>query len=195
MTEGSRTFERRWVALLAVVGAMAAVVGFGLSARARPRALALALPPRTPAGSVAPGPSVHVHVAGAVSRPGLYGLPARSRVDDAIRAAGGPRLDADLDAVNLAAFVRDGDKVLVPARGSPGSAAAGGDAGAARRPLNLNTAGEAELDALPGIGPALAQRIVAWRTEHGPFRTIRDLGRVPGIGPRKLSEIEGLVVV
>jgi competence protein ComEA len=97
-----------------------------------------------------------------------------------------------LDAINLASQVRDGDKVLVPAAtngdGPPG-------AGTTEERVNLNSATVAELETLPGIGPALAERIVAYREQHGPFRTVKDVQKVPGIGPAKFEGLADLVTV
>jgi competence protein ComEA len=126
-----------------------------------------------------------------VSRPGLYRLADGARVNDAIRAAGGVTSQADLDALNLASKLKDGDKVLVPRRGE--SQAQGGSGATGK--VNLNTATVEQLDTLPGIGPALAQRIVSYRQQHGGFRTLDDLEKVPGIGPAKLDGIRDLVTV
>lgn len=138
-----------------------------------------------------------VHVAGAVGAPGIVRVREGARIDDVLAAAGGVRPDGDVDAVNLAARVRDGDKVFVPTKakaGAPGASRASSGAGPPGR-VSLNSATAAELDALPGIGPALAQRIIAFREEHGGFRTVRDLLKVPGIGPSKFESLEDLVTV
>lgn len=137
-----------------------------------------------------------VDVAGAVRRPGLYRLKQGSRIEDAIVAAGGAAAKAQLDAVNLAAPVADGEQVLVP---GPGVAAApsggsGGGAPSPSAPLDLNTATAEELDALPGVGPVTAQKIIAYRTAHGPFHAVTELEGVPGIGPAKLAQLKGLVL-
>ena len=144
-----------------------------------------------------------VHVAGAVRRPGVYRLPAGARVQDAVRRAGGARPGADVNAVNLAAKVADGQQVVVPKRAGAGGAAApagggssaGATAGAAPAgpPISLNSATAEQLDTLDGVGPATAQKIIAWRTQHGGFRSIADLGQVPGIGPKKLAAIKDRV--
>jgi competence protein ComEA len=129
---------------------------------------------------------VYVHVAGAVARPGLYRLGGAPRVADAIDAAGGVAPSADLDAVNLAATVADGERVYVPEQGEalpPMQAAT--DAG----PIDLNTATAEQLDGLPGIGPSTAQAIVDYRQEHGRFRSVDDLLEVRGIGPSKLDDL------
>lgn len=133
-----------------------------------------------------------VHVAGAVAAPGVYELPMGSRVRDAIAAAGGPAEGADLDSLNLAALLSDGEKVHVPKAGE----AAGSDgAGAAQGKLNLNSATARQLETLPGIGPVLAERIVAYRQMKGRFTSIRQLLEVEGIGAKKYEAIKGLVTV
>jgi competence protein ComEA len=142
-----------------------------------------------------------VHVAGAVRRPGVYRLSAGARVQDAVRRAGGARPGADVNGINLAAKVVDGQQVVVPSRGRAGAApatgaiAAGGAPGAASAgpPISLNSATAEQLDTLDGVGPATAQKIIAWRTQHGGFRSIADLGQVPGIGPKKLAALRDRV--
>jgi competence protein ComEA len=180
---------------LAVVGL---VGGYGVAVRARPHATKIALTDKAAPASTPSARMIYVHVAGAVNRPGLYRLVLGARVDDAVRAAGGATGEADLDSLNLAAKVHDGDKVLVPKRGAAAAPPGGGPGatGAAQSALvNLNTATVAELDTLPGIGPAIAQRIISYREQHGGFRTVNDLQNVPGIGPRKLEELRDLVTV
>ena len=140
-----------------------------------------------------------VHVAGAVRKPGVYRLADGARVQDAVRRAGGAGRGADLGAVNLAARVADGQQVVVPRR-APGAnaeaaaAAAGagtGGAGAAAHgpPISLSSATLEQLDTLDGVGPATAQKILDWRREHGGFRSVDDLGQVPGIGPKRLAAL------
>jgi competence protein ComEA len=136
-----------------------------------------------------------VDVVGAVRRPGLYELADGSRVDDAIRKAGGPKPKAALEQINLAAPVADGAQIVVPVRtagGSPGGEPAADSAGAAA-PVHLNTATLDDLDALPGVGPVTAQRIIDYREEHGAFRSIDELDAVPGIGPARLEQLRELV--
>ncbi|HEY2072906.1 MAG TPA: ComEA family DNA-binding protein [Gaiellaceae bacterium] len=133
-----------------------------------------------------------VDVAGAVRRPGLYRLAQGTRIADAVAAAGGATARADVTLVNLAAPLADGEQVLVPARGS--AAASGGSAPSPTAPLDLNTASTEQLDALPGVGPATAQKIVDYRQTHGPFRSVDELEAVPGIGPSKLAQLKGLVI-
>ena len=150
-----------------------------------------------------------VHVAGAVVRPGVVRLRAGARATDAVAAVGGATADADLDAVNLAAALRDGDRLYVPHVGQPVPsvvAASGGvpsgaspsppSGGAAPTgPVDLNRATVDDLDALPGVGPATAAAIVAYRDTHGPFSSVDDLLDVRGIGPAKLEAIRVLVTV
>ena len=133
-----------------------------------------------------------VDVAGAVRRPGLYHLGAGTRIADAVAAAGGATANADVALVNLAAPLADGEQVLVPVRGAGGAAAAGEPSPTA--PLDLNTASAEQLDALPGVGPATAQKIIVYRQAHGPFRSVDELEAVPGIGPSKLAQLKGLVI-
>ncbi len=147
-----------------------------------------------------------VHVAGAVLRPGVVLLRAGARATDAVDAVGGATNDADLDAVNLAAPLRDGDRLYVPHVGQPVPsvvAASGGFPSVAAPPgsapptgpVDLNRATVDELDALPGVGPATAAAIVAFRETHGPFSSVDDLLDVRGIGPAKLEAIRVLVTV
>lgn len=156
-----------------------------------------------PQGSAVAG-FVVVHVAGAIAVPGVVQLPAGSRVHHAITAAGGGTPTADLDRLNLAAVLTDGQKLHVPQTGedlpassdSPGAAAKGENAGqpaAAGGKVNLNTASVEELDALPKVGPVLAQRIVDWRKEHGVFKAVEELDAVDGVGPKMLETLLPLV--
>ncbi|MCB0966374.1 MAG: ComEA family DNA-binding protein [Ilumatobacter sp.] len=173
-------------------------------------------PPSTTTAPATTGPvptvgPMTVHVAGSVAVPGVYELSAGERVHHAIARAGGATTDADLDALNLAEPLADGQRLYVPAVGaldhasipvltpSPGAAATGSDAGAVDTapagPVDLNAAGVDELDALPGVGPATAQAIVDDRERNGPFVSVDDLERVPGIGPSKLAALRDLVTV
>nr|WP_216648489.1 ComEA family DNA-binding protein [Isoptericola chiayiensis] len=162
---------------------------------------------RGPAGSVpAPvagsaGVEVVVHVVGQVARPGLVGLPAGARVADAVEAAGGASDGADLAALNLARTVTDGEQVYVPAPGEevpappPTRSAGGGAAEEPTAPVRVNEADASTLATLPGIGPVLAERIVARRDENGPFTQVDQLAEVSGIGPVLLDELRDLVTV
>jgi competence protein ComEA len=145
--------------------------------------------------SPTPAKKLLVHVVGCVRRPGLYRLDDGSRVDDAIRAAGGPKPKAALELINLAAPVADGQQVIVPLKGKAGAGAAGtGDVpGAPPQPVHLNSATLEELDTLPGVGPVTAQKILDYRTDHGAFSSVDELDSVPGIGPARLAELRKLV--
>ena len=140
------------------------------------------LPGASPVGDVDTPTEVVVAVAGKVRRPGLVRLPLGSRVDDAVRAAGGLLPGASTELLNLARRLVDGEQVLVGIGPPPGAPAAGPAAPAPGGLLDLNAAGVADLDALPGIGPVLAQRIVDWRTENGRFASVDQLREVTGIG-------------
>ena len=147
----------------------------------------------------APAETALVHVAGAVRHPGVYRLRGGERVEDAVRRAGGAGGRADLNAINLAAKVTDGQQVVVPRRGAVSGAsgapaasagdAAAGAAGAAQTPVSLNSATAEQLETLDGVGPATAQKILDWRQQHGGFRSIDDLTEVPGIGPKRLAAL------
>ena len=136
-----------------------------------------------------------VHVAGAVTRPGLYRLPDGSRIDDAIAEAGGPKPRAALELVNLAAPVADGQQVVVPLRGVEGAVAdpAGGSIPLPAGKVHLNSATLDQLDELPGVGPVTAQQILDYRSANGAFRSIDELDAVPGIGPARLAQLRPLV--
>ncbi len=142
-----------------------------------------------------------VHVVGAVRRAGLYRLPDGSRIADAVHRAGGATRHADLAAINLAAPLVDGVQVLVPRRVAPGAAppeTAGGASGSGAQGLggpkpSLSSATAEDLDQLPGVGPVTAQKIIDYRTAHGPFRSVDDLDAVPGIGPARIEQLRDLV--
>lgn len=142
-----------------------------------------------------------VHVAGAVQSPGVYRLSSGARVIDAVQAAGGVAVDSNSDAINLAAALTDGERVYVPRVGevapvvASGSTTGSGASTAPSGPVNLNTATADDLDSLPGVGPATAAAILAYRDEHGPFAAVDDLGEVRGIGTVKLDALRGLVTV
>ena len=153
------------------------------------------------ATAVAPSPTLVltdlvVHVAGAVVNPGVYTLRVGARVVDALAAAGGAAADAQPDAVNLAAPLVDGARIYVPRRGEPAPATAVVSPVSSRAPagpIDLNGATVDLLDTLPGVGPATAAAIVAYRTDHGPFASVDDLAKVHGIGPAKLEAIRSMV--
>jgi len=179
----------------------------GLVSRTVPAAFATAGAGGSPTATATATGVLLVHVVGEVRRPGVVRLPAGSRVLDAVDAAGGAKPSADLDQVNLARVLADGEQIVVPkpgqvvvgapgsqgaGAGSGGQGSSGGTAGAL---VNLNTADAAALDSLPGVGPVLSQRILDWRTAHGRFSTVDELGEVSGIGDKLLAQIGPKVTV
>ena len=190
----------------AAAGASAAMrpppAGTATSPAMRPATAPAAGSAAGPGGLSATSGSVVVHVTGAVSSPGVVTLPPGSRVTDAINAVGGASADADTEQLNLARVLTDGEQIRVPRIGEvlpdpapqPGGAATpsvgtapGKTNGDASGTININTASASELEKLPGIGPALAQRIVEYRDSHGPFASVDALTDVPGIGKAKLE--------
>ncbi|MDF8265252.1 helix-hairpin-helix domain-containing protein [Luteipulveratus flavus] len=162
------------------------------------------------AGPTSAATSLLVHVVGQVRQPGVVRLTAGARVQDAVRAAGGTTGTADLARVNLARPVVDGEQVVIPrpgeqvdpvqgppaATGLPTAAGGtGGTAAAVGAPVDLNAADETALDALPGVGPVIAQRIVQWRTDNGRFSTVEELSEVSGIGDKLMEKLRPLVRV
>ncbi|MGW0660869.1 helix-hairpin-helix domain-containing protein [Streptodolium elevatio] len=191
----------------AAPGATAGSLGSGAP---RPDPLALpasaALAASTDPSAAAAAASVSVHVVGRVARPGLFALPAGSRVDDALKAAGGALPGTDLAALNLARVLSDGEQVpvgvpgatAVPApAGAPAASAAGKGAanGAAAGVVDLNTATAEQLEGLPGIGPVMAASILDWRRAHGRFTSVEQLREIRGIGERRFEELRPRVRV
>jgi competence protein ComEA len=133
-----------------------------------------------------------VHVTGAVRRPGVYRVPTWARLDAAIRRAGGATARADLQGVNLAAKVADGQQVIVPARAGGAGIASADPATTAGppAPISLNAATVEQLDQLEGIGPATAQKILDWRRQHGGFKSVDDLRQISGIGPKRFESLK-----
>jgi competence protein ComEA len=150
---------------------------------------------------------VVVYVCGAVKSPGVVRVPADARVADALALAGGPGAKAELEGVNLAAKVVDGQQIMVPERGavaaggavsaagSGSAASAGGSAATPGAPVNINTASLEQLDALDGVGPATAQKIIDYRLASGPFKTIDDIKNVSGIGDAKFAAMKDSITV
>jgi competence protein ComEA len=186
-------FEDRQRALIAAVVVVALLV---LAGRAflRPSAHATVPPPVHVAHAAADvkAKDVYVDVVGAVRRPGLYRVADGARVADALARAGGPSAKAQLELVNLAARVADGEQVVVPRRGAAVAASSEGG-GAPSGPVHLNSATVEQLDELPGVGPVTAQKIVAYREAHGGFASVDELDAVSGIGPARLADLRELV--
>lgn len=187
-----RRREAALVAGLVVVIMSVALATWGRSAPARvapPAASEPSAPPGSPAATM---PLLHVHVAGAVIRPGLYVLAEGARVADAIEAAGGPRKRADLDLLNLAQVVTDGMKVEVLRRGEKSASVTAGDAlgeAATNALVSINSADQQALETIPGLGPVKAGAIVRYRDETGPFTAVEQVMEVSGIGPATFEQI------
>jgi len=204
-----------WRALAGVVAVVIVVVGGCLALRSDERAAAVVLPRASPVSPVTSAPGgpgsqhaeIVVHAAGAVARPGVYRLAPTARVVDLLEAAGGPVAGAELGGINLAAPLADGARVHFPRSGEepppelpiveapPEEPGTGSEAETSPVPVDLNEAGAAELESLPGIGPVTAAAIIAHRQREGPFRSVESLQEVTGIGPVKLARIEDLVTV
>jgi competence protein ComEA len=186
------------VGLIAVVGVTIAGAGFwyvrSLPAPVEVRSAPAEAPVTAPTASAAPPAVILVDVAGWVRHPGVYEFVEGARVIDAIDAAGGARPGALLQSLNLAAPLADGTQVLVPKEGQPPPATSGG-VGTGTVLINVNTATNAELETLPGIGEVIAQAIVDHRTENGPFTSVEQLLDVTGIGDATLENIRDLVTV
>jgi competence protein ComEA len=188
----------RRVLAAAILALVLVVVAWRHAAAGAPAPLRVApVTPVTPApaspAAAAARPLV-VDVVGAVRRPGLVRLPEGSRVADAIANAGGLRRGAERAGVNFAAPVSDGQQVVVPQRGAAVAAGVGGAAPASTGPVSLSSATAEQLDALPGVGPATAAKIVAYRQQHGAFRSVDELDAISGIGPARIADLRGLVV-
>ncbi len=188
-----------WGLLFGIVGGL---MGAGML-------LLIATPPRGEPISLRPAPTpapIVVHILGAVRQPGVYRVAADSRVEDAIQAAGGLRDEAEVRSLNLAARLRDGDQLRISfrAEAQEAGAAEATDTPADRQPspshldgerVDINRAAQPELETLPGIGPATAEKIIAFRTENGPFQVIEDILNVSGIGPATFDQIKDLITV
>lgn len=204
-----RRFSRTHLGVVVALVALGLVwAGWGLL-RARPVAVASPTAVTTvasasastitpdPSPSASPAPTLVVHVLGAVRRPGLVQLPERSRVQDAIRSAGGLARNADPGELNLAQLLTDGEQIVIGTRRAPagevrdgGGTEGGGTAAGSTAPtVDLNRATETQLESLPGVGPVTAGKIVAWRTEHHRFSRVEELQEVDGIGPKTYAQI------
>lgn len=194
------------LALVAALAAVAAAVGVWLD---RPRAEPVAALPAVvvteatdapaPTGDPVPAGPLVLSVSGKVARPGLIELPDGARVADALEAAGGALPGTDLSTLNLARRVVDGEQIAVGVPAAPDAALVGGSGTAsgapAGGPVDLNTATEAQLDALPGVGPVTATRILEWRERHGRFTRVEQLREIEGIGERRFAQLRELVTV
>ena len=189
---------RSGVLALLVLGFLAAAVAVVVLIRAQPTTSTTTLPARAsgsarPAvdvtGLPSPASTLWVDVTGKVHHPGVFKLRTGSRVVDAVRAAGGALPGTSMDSLNLAAKLTDGQQVAVGSAAGAVAPAAGGAAETAG-PVDLNTATVEQLQTLPGIGPVLAQRIIDYRTAHGPFSSVDGLQQVGGIGPSKFSQLK-----
>jgi competence protein ComEA len=214
---------RYWIAFIgiqrlvsAVVSGVVAIVVLWLILRPSEPPLEANIPLATfPVVTITSAPSiVTVHVAGAVKSPGVYRLAASARVIDAVTAAGGPASDADLERINLAQLLVDTEQVFIPGRttrsvtptiaprhrptttvASPRVPTQQGNSPSSGSLVDLNIATAADLDALPGVGPATAKAIIDYRTTKGKFSRVEDLLNVAGIGPAKLATLRDLVTV
>lgn len=181
-------------ALVAFVAVVAVLI---LAGRVLLRPSRAAVPPPVHvarASAPAKAKQLFVDVVGAVRRPGLYRVPDGARAADAVRRAGGPTPKAQLELVNLAALIADGEQIVVPRRGAVAVVAGGGgSSGAASGRVHLNSATIEQLDALPGVGPVTAQKIIDYRQHHGGFGSVDELDAVPGIGPARLADLRAVV--
>lgn len=187
--------QRRALAIFAAITVGIALLAL-INGQAKPQSdVLIAVPQASAAAPVEM--SLVVDVQGEVINPGVYQLPAGSRVGDAIKAAGGVQKGSDSSSVNLARFIEDGEQIYVSNVDviEQGRSGQNSNRIVGQGRLNLNRANESELDGLPGVGPVLAQRIIAYRNEHGNFGAIEDLQKVAGIGPAKFSELRTFVTV
>jgi competence protein ComEA len=192
---------RNWLAGVLIVASLGAAVGLAYPLLQRPSVPPVQLVSNAPAGTPA-AVELQVHVTGAVEQPGLYAVAPGSRVADVVQAAGAAA-DADLDALNLAARLADGQRLVVPRQGEPPAVGAAPASRGAARPapvatpapgskLNLNAATATQLDTLPGIGPTLANRIVDYRARNGPFRApeqLRDAKLIPAATYERIKDL------
>lgn len=190
---------RKWLSeigpskkLLALVFAVVCIGAALIGILAAPETKTIASAPSVPTGSsVVHSPTFYVHVVGQVKVPGVYELEVGSRLFDAVVAAGGFKDDADQASVNLARPLSDGEQIVVLKLGDQSSSTGSSRVGTTS--ISLNRASESELESLPGVGPALANRIIDWRTANGGFKRKEDLLQVGGIGSKLFASLEKLV--
>ena len=186
----------RQLAAWAIAAVAVTLLAVWLLARGGPAVAPAAAPAiKVSGGGGGDAAPVVVHVAGEVRAAGVYRLRAGTRVSDAVERAGGATRRADLSQVNLAAKVEDGRQILVPRRVKASAAADPAAATAPGQPVNLNTATLEQLDALSGVGPVTAQKIIDYRDEHGGFGSVDELGEVAGIGDVRLASLREQVRV
>jgi competence protein ComEA len=215
LRERLASLERREKVGLAVIGALVVAGAVVWYVRSLPSIVRVeqfsgaGVGSRAPAGTHGPrpGPSsspaeIVVYVAGRVRHPGVFTFHVGDRVIDAIERAGGALPGSDLTSLNLAALLTDSEQIVVgkaggggPSSGISEGGSSGGSEDGAGAKVNINTATLDQLVALPGIGPVLAQRIISYREQHGPFRSVHDLTNVPGIGDAHMADLEPLVTV
>jgi competence protein ComEA len=177
----------RYVLFSIIALALIGAVGYGLAHRPPPVAFTVLPPAPTPLPTPLPTAApVRFHILGAVNAPGVYTLPPGAQIQDAIEAASGASADADLGRLNLAVVVEDQQQIIVPGRGVEGP-----NAGL----VNVNTADSETLQTLPGTGPVTADKIIAYREEHGPFGVVDDIIGVKGIGEATLEKLRPLITV
>lgn len=187
----SSVHKRALIALVAIICALS--VGVVFRGHSQPIVM--------PEPIVIAPPNVTVDIAGGVNSPGVYSLPANSRVIDAITAAGSAQVGTDLSDINLARVIKDGEQIYVEPATTTSNASSKTRSGVARfvkkriGPININRATAAQFESLPGIGPVLAHRIVAYRKVNGPFTAIEDLQKVSGIGTSKFADFKSKVRV
>jgi competence protein ComEA len=187
----NKWLEEHRVLVLTLVGLLVVGTAAALFIRWKP-AEPIVIEPPLPTPT--PGP-IQVYVSGAVAHPDVYTLPAGAIVQAALEAAGGPDGDADLEHLNLARPLKDGEHVYVPRVGEAPTPPAEGGPTVVTGPVNINIATQTELETLPGIGPVLAGRIIEYREANGPFGSIEDIQNVPGIGPSIFEDIKESIMV
>ena len=184
--------KKMFFSLIALVAAVVFVISSATTAPASVQTIA----PSAAAKDVAvAAPIILVHVVGEVMKPGIYQLDAGARVVDAIFAAGGMTNKAEQASINLARALTDGEQLLVAKIGQAAAGSGGGVAGSANALISLNRASQSELESLPGVGPALAGRMIDWRLANGGFKNKEDLLNVSGIGDKLFAGIKNLVTL